>query len=379
MNIRILPLIPALILYAISLNAQSRSGISINGRIQFDYEFLKRERDNRWQVASEFRRIYLSAKGLLNERITYKMEFNFAGSQIDILDMYIAYRDEKMGTFALGSRPEPTGLDIGTSSKYIPFFERAMLTTLQDRRWGAGLHYAHTRLLKGNAGIQLALTGKASGLEGFSDNKLEEGGNFAARFFFNPVNNPSRRQHLHLGVNYATRPYKDLKFRPENHSGDKYHYVFDGGTRRLETGFETALVYGSFSVQGEYKMRRVANDLDKDYKVAGYYALVSFFPTGESRPYQKGAFGRVKPFKDMNNGGYGAFELVVRYSVMNFSPDVTEVVSNAGMPEQINNLGVGFNWYLTSRVRMMYNFILTDDGNTQGKLQAHLIRFQMDF
>ena len=58
---------------------------------------------------------------------------------------------------------------------------------------------------------------------------------------------------------------------------------------------EVALVYGPFSLQGEYFYATLDNDEDFDF--SGFYAFASYFLTGESRKYSasKGYFGRVKP------------------------------------------------------------------------------------
>jgi phosphate-selective porin OprO/OprP len=373
-------LVAFVLLFGIStLFGQKNPGVKINGRIQYDFNILKRENADKMQIGNEFRRVHLSAAGKLNDAFKYKVEVNFAHGSLGFRDVYIQYEKCKLGKIAVGSKAEPTGLDIGTSSKYIPFVERAMLTALQDFRWGTGIHFSNTSLLDGKAGIQAALTNKGKHSEGFLDKNFQDGANMMARVFVAPLMDKDNNTVVHLGANYASRPYKDLKFRPENHMGSKYHYTFDGGTRRFETGFETAIVYKQFSLQGEYKTQTVANDVNKNYKTDGYYAMASFFVTGESRPYKKGAFGRVKPAKDISNGGLGAIELLVRYSSMNFSQDVVDLPANAGMPQAVNNIGFGLNWYLTSHVRVMYNFIITDDGHTDGKLNAHLVRFALDF
>jgi len=366
-------------LLSAGLYAQNKTSPKINGRIQFDYEFLKREKDTAWFIGNEFRRVHMSASGKLSEVFKYKVEINFSHAQIGFRDVYLEYTNEKWGHFAIGSKAEPTGLDIATSSKYIPFAERAMLTALQDFRWGAGFHYAHHGLLDNRMGIQLALTNKGANDEGFIDKELNKGMNAVWRIYGQPYINTENYSIIHLGFNGATRPYKDLKFRPENHMGDKYHYIFTGGTRRLETGAEAALVYKNYSIQGEYKQQIVANNVNKNYRVQGYYLLGSIFLTGEHRNYKHGHFGRVKPEKDVTKGGWGAWEILARYSVMQFSEDITADPQNAGLPARIQNTGVGINWYLTSHIRVMYNYLLTLDGHPNGRLYAHLIRFQVDF
>ncbi|NPA42721.1 MAG: hypothetical protein GXO27_01670 [Chlorobi bacterium] len=356
----------------------AQQDVKINGRIQYDYEFLKRDREDKWKIGNEFRRVHLSASGKLSEVFKYKIEVNFSHASLGFRDVYIEYLGGKYGNFAVGSKAEPTGLDIATSSKYIPFAERAMLTALQDFRWGTGIHYANHRLFDGRAGVQAAVTNKGSNGEGFVDKELEKGVNLVGRIYGKLEDKNHSSRFIHLGANYASRPYKDLKFRAENHMGPKYHYTMPGGVRRLESGFEFAGVYDRFSVQSEYKISEIPNTVAKDYRISGYYVLGSFFLTGEHRPYKHGAFGRVKPRKDIREG-WGAWEVLVRYSEMAFSDDIVAVPDNAGMPDRIRNLGWGVNWYLTSHVRIMYNYIITRDQHPSGNLRAHIIRFQLDF
>ncbi len=367
-----------LILSASLYSQKSETTLKINGRIQYDYEFLSREKTNEKFNGFEFRRVHLSASGKLSSHIKYKIETNFSHANIGFRDVYIQYVTKNIGKFGIGSMAEPTGLDMMTSSKYIPFFERAMLTSLQNFRWGTGLHYSNFKLLNGNLGFQMSLTNNGSNSEGFKDTNLEKGNNFVARISSAPLFNKEKKQVIHLGINYANRPDKDLKFRPENHLGEKYHYVFPLATKRNEYGFEFAGELKNISLQAEYKFRDTDNKNNIDYSISSYYIMGSYFVTGENRPYKHGAFGRVKPYKDIENGGLGAIELLVRYSNMTASEGLSNV--NPTLPTQINNITLGLNWYLTSHSRIMYNYVITDDNNsTLGNLKGHLIRAQIDF
>ena len=351
--------------------------VKINGRIQYDFEFLKRTNNNDWFNGNEFRRLHLSAAGKVAKNLKYKIETSFAHGKIGFRDVYIKYTAGKYGNFAIGSTIEPTGLDIATSSKYIPFLERGMVTALQNFVFGSGLHYENFGLFDGKGTLQLALTNNGTNDQGFKDATLEKGLNFVARFTGTLLNDKEKNQVVHLGLNYASRPYNDLKFRPENHMGSKYHYVFTGGKDRTDLGFELGSTFGPLSIQSEYKTQSI-DAANKDYKMTSYYAFASYFLTGEHRPYQHASFGRVHPKNDIDNGGYGAFEVLVRYSTMNASADV--VAANVGLPEDVNNLAFGFNWYLNAHTRFMYNYVITDDGNTAlGKLNQHLLRVQIDF
>ena len=364
-------------LFVTSMIAQEKT-IKINGRIQYDYEFLKRDKATDWFNGNEFRRVYLSASGALSSHFKYKVELGYAHAAPTFKDLYIKYVNKKLGNFYVGSKPEPTGLDMLTSSKYIPFFERAMMTAMQNGRNGSGLHYDNFNLFNGKAFLQMAMTNNGKAGEGFKDANLEVGENFSARVGVVPLLNKDNNTLVHLGFNFANRPYKDLKFRPENHMGGKYHYVFPGGKDRKTMGLEFAGGYQSFSLQTEYKTMMVTNEVDKNYGVNSFYVMGSYILTGEHRPYKHGAFSRIKPKTDVEHGGWGAVELLARMSNMQMSGDVVD--ANPGNPKEVNNLAFGFNWYLTSHVRFMYNYVITDDNDSAlGNLYGHLFRFQMDF
>ncbi len=361
---------------------QFKPTVKINGRMQYDFEFLKRADSDAGLNGNEFRRLHLSAAGKVAKNLKYKIETSFAHGDIGFRDVYLKYTAGKYGNFAFGSIAEPTGLDMATSSKYIPFFERAMLTAMQDFRWGSGFHYENFGLFDGKATFQFALTnsnGSASG--GFKDANLENGMNVVTRFTGTVINDKEAHKVVHLGVNFAGRPYSDLSFRAENHMGadqtsGKYAYTFTGADTRTEIGAELGTTFGPLSVQAEYKTQSY-DAPSVDYTMTSYYAFASYFLTGEHRPYKNGAFGRVKPKNDIDNGGYGALEVLARYSTMNASDDVIAV--NAGLPQDVNNISLGLNWYLNAHARIMYNYVMTDDGDALGNLNQHLFRIQYDF
>ncbi len=359
---------------------QFKPTFKVNGRIQYDYEFLKRADADSGLNENEFRRVHFSVAGNIAKNLKYKVETDFAHASLGFRDMYIKYTAGKYGNFAVGSMAEPTGLDMETSSNYMSFYERAMLTSLQNFRWGSGLHYENYGLFDKKVTLQLALTNNGSNTDGFKDTALDEGMNLVIRTTGTLINDKENHRIVHVGVNYANRPYNDLKFRAENHLGSdqdsgKYHYIMDGD-KRNELGFELGTTFGPISLQGEYKTQSW-NAPDVDLNMSSYYAFVSYFLTGEHRPYKHGAFSRVKPKNDIDNGGFGAFEVLARYSTMHASDDVLTL--NSGLPQDINNITFGLNWYFNAHARIMYNYVITDDNHAIGNLNQHLFRVQIDF
>ncbi|HFA49572.1 MAG TPA: porin, partial [Bacteroidetes bacterium] len=105
---------------------------------------------------------------------------------------------------------------------------------------------------------------------------------------------------------------------------------------------------------------------------------VSYFLSGEHRGYKHGAFSRTKPFKNfcIKDKEFGAFEVLARYSAMDYSNVVSE-----GIDDKVSDITLGLNWYLNSHTRLMYNFVMSDfhKSGDNNKLYGNLMRLQADF
>ncbi len=363
--------------------------VALHGRIQYDFEFLSQDfegEDNDYSFkGSEFRRAYLSASGKIYKNIKYKAQLEFAGAKIGYRDLYIKFTKLPGigGDLAFGSVAEATGLDMSTSSKYIPFIERAMMTSTQNFRWNSGIHYSNFGILGGKLGLQMSYAFNGKHNEGFKVKDLGAGGHFVVRLTSPITINKDKHQLIHVGINYENRNRSDkpknytLKFRPENHMGEKIESGFVNLENQSDIGFELAANFGPLSIQGEYEIAGY-NTTDKSYNVNGYYGAVTYFLFGGRRGYKKGAFSRVKPTSNfcIKDGGFGALELVARYSAM----DLSAMADNGGS-NNISNITVGFNFYLNSHTRIMYNYV-TASSNAEVEipsLNGHLMRLAVDF
>ena len=152
--------------------------------------------------------------------------------------------------------------------------------------------------------------------------------------------------------------------------------------------------YGPFSMQGEYMFAVLhgssadngmfKDDVDDMYLYA-FYVMASYFLTGEHRPYNRsdGHYDRPKPKKNFLQGGWGAFEVALRFSMI----DLTDAAAvNPGMGGKEKNITVGLNWYLNPNTRMILNYVhgwvddrtvnevdLDNDG-----FGVYMMRFQVD-
>jgi phosphate-selective porin OprO/OprP len=174
--------------------------------------------------------------------------------------------------------------------------------------------------------------------------------------------------------------------RPEVHEGPR---LIDSGTLLAEDhydlGAQAAAVLGPLSIQSELFYKRTQG-LTQDFDIYGAYAFVSFFLTGEHRPYKRSsaAFDRVQPNsnfgfvrgKEGRDGGWGAWEAVARWSYYDVAAGTGQ---DAGKE---NNLTAGFNWYWNPNMRMMMDWT---HGWTQynvgddNELDIIGLRMQVDF
>ena len=372
-----------------SQQAKITPTVALHGRVQYDFEFLQKKfsADSTTHVnGSEFRRVYLSASGKISKNIKYKAQFEFAGAKIGYRDVYIKFTNLAGigGNLTFGSFGEATGLEMATSSKYISFFERAMLTSTQNFRWNSGFMYDNFGLFGDKLGLQLSYAFNGNQHGGFKDSEINEGGHIVARLTSPVIFDKANHKLVHLGINFENRKRSKnpadytLKFRTENHMWpDKVALRFTDLEKQTDIGFELATDFGPFSFQGEYE---IANYITtpKTYQVNGYYAAISYFLTGDHRAYKHGAYGRVHPKKNVSfkDKEFGAVELVARYSVEDFSDVVNSEINN-----KVANIDLGLNWYLNSHTRVMYNFNISNfnDPGDNYKLYANVFRIQTDF
>jgi len=393
-----------------------KPSVALHGRIMYDYEFFRRGAEvdtveKLKESGSEFRRVYLSGSGKIYKNIKYKAQLEFAGSKIGFRDLYIKFAKLPGigGNFTVGSFAEATGLDMMTSSKYIPMVERAMMTSTQNFRWNSGVMYDNMGMFGGKLGLQVSYAHNGSHHGGFKDHDLGKGGHFVARLTSPVYENKDKHQLVHLGFNYENRKRSkdpkayDLKFRPENHMGGHVHlpgqdYVGIPGLLKTQQdlGFEFAAVFGPLSFQSEYEIAgynsQVENEAgrkeDKTFNVNGFYVLATYFVTGGHRGFKHGAFSRVHAYNNfcIKDGDWGEFELTARYSTMDYSSiaDYNDLFNGKDFYSKVQNLGFGFNWYLNNHTRIMYNHNISgsnkdEEHDPRKALHADLIRLQVDF
>jgi len=353
----------------------------IGGRMHHDWAWFADE-DVKGLVGeledgTEFRRAWLDLSGQIYENIEFRTEYDFAGGDADFKDVWVALKDlPYIGYLKLGHFREPFGLERLTSSNYITFMERALPTAFAPGRNTGAMIYddALGRCMTWALGV-------FRDTDSFGDGSSDGDYSYTGRITFLPWYKDGGRKLLHLGAAYSHRSPNDRQLRyrqrPESHLAPRFVDTGSFEAKRADLiGLEAALVYGPFSLQGEYIQSVVDAINATDACFQGFYAQASYFLTGEHRPYRKssGTFGRVKPKKNFNwkgGKGPGAWEVAARYSYL----DLDEKRFTGG---RLQDFAFGVNWYLNPNIRIMWNYIFADLAD-RGDADIFQTRIQIDF
>lgn len=355
----------------------------LDGRLFIDTAAYRGAED-RLGAGAEVRRARLGVKATIATSWLAEIDVDFADNAVEVKDLWAGYAGFDNSVIRIGNHKAPFGFDSLTSSKNIIFIERSYIDSWAPDRL-LGVSYSRWgRNWQASAGV----FGQAGGV--FNDKDDLTGGgagtsqepSFVARASFAPLAENGRVLHVGIAGTHmkpevgkiatsggdladrldASRVVK-LDSRAETHvtrakflsTGDmKYVDSYD------QTGLELAGVFGSLTIQSEYqqtKINRAETSVTpvSDHTFSGYYGQVSWFLTGDVRPYSasEGEFGRVVPRRKM-----GAVEVGLRYSTLDLN-DITTV--NPVRGGSAANLTAGVTWFMNTNHKLMLNVTQVDN------------------
>jgi phosphate-selective porin OprO/OprP len=327
----------------------------------------------------------LYTSGTVYGSVDFKVQYDFAGGDADFKDVYLGLKGVPgVGHITVGHFKEPFSLEELTSSKYITFMERSLPNAfVPSRNTGFMLHNpVLDERMTWAVGYFYNTDDYGDTFEDYSNTNL------TARLTGLPWYTEDGEKLLHLGLSYSNQSRDEAKStvkfeeRPEAHmapeklvsTGD----IAADGVSLINS--EVVLVYGPFSIQGEYVTASVDSTVANDPGFSGYYVYASYFLTGEHRNYKtsEAAFDRVKPKNNFGSaeGGAGAWEIALRLSHL----DLNDEGISGGKQDDTT---VGVNWYLNPNTRLMFNYVSADleekTGVDDGSVSIFETRFQIDF
>lgn len=351
------------------------AGPSLNGS---DFEFRMKGRlesdlgltDNdktRVGDGSEIRRLRLAVEGWLYQDWIYRWEIELAGQAIVFKDAYLGYRGLKPFIFRVGQQQETIALDQLTSDLYATFAERSLyaqsFTEILETALGAAttatFRLADHSYVHGELGA--FQNPSATGGTTDKDAGIEIGTRFVGTYFYNG----NATDLIHLGGSYGRRhlgsvdrgvTFSQFRARPGGHYSATR--LIDTGTLanidNLDRyGAELAGVWGPFALQAEYLGARVERHLASqgDPTFTGYYAYLSWFPSGQSKAYDKDGARWVR-IKD----AFNAVELAIRFDRLNLNDEFTgnKAASSIRGGYERNVTGA-INYYVNPYVRFLFD------------------------
>lgn len=386
-------------------SADGRASFAVRANVQFDYAHhdqapagapgadfrrgsvgVSRETDAARDLDDGiyYRRARVGFEGTIARDFTYRFLAEFGGAGTEgptrINDAYIAYTGFAPFTVQLGAYSPPANLADGTSTEDLLFIERASAAEISrtlggaDGRLGIGVRGNGKRWFGA-----LTYTGRST-----SDPEVFD----AQRAFVGRLGGlayTSADANVHVGANgtYVLQPPDQalatvvgrypIRFRDRPEIRVDSTRLIDTGTFDADAaytaGLEFAANWKNFLVQGEryrYGVSRRASTL-ADPSFSGWYAEASWVITGEPRRYTmtNAAFQGPRPRVPFDgHGGWGAWELGLRYSRMdlNFREGLagTAAAADAVRGGEQNVLGVGLNWYVNTNVKFMLNWLHVD-------------------
>jgi phosphate-selective porin OprO/OprP len=402
--------------------ADGRPSFILSGQVQADQVYFGQDPVSRnavgdLQDGAQFRRLRIGGRGTFMDVFEYSLGVDFAlANQPSYLDNYIEWKQLPwLQNVRVGHYFEPFSLERVTQNRNNTFMERSLVDTFAPARNMGAMAYGVTEDELATWAIGTFRTNS----DNTGNDSFDSGQALTMRGTWLPFWDEASdgRSYLHLGAAYSYRDafQNQVRFRntpeirkqqppdvlgpvkvpPSNYQNgvpSPFAPIFvDTGIIKDVDHFqlfdpEFALIMGPLSLQSEYAFAAVHRTGRPDLFFNGYMAQVSYFLTGEHRPYDRtlGIHSRVRPFEDFfhvrtkSQGiqtGLGAWEVAARYS--NIVLNDKDIQGN-----NLTDFTIGLNWYLNPYTRWKFNYIrafLEDKRAGNSITDAYGMRFDYDF
>jgi phosphate-selective porin OprO/OprP len=330
-----------------------------------------------------FRRARLGFEGSVARDFDYRLMLELGGAGTEgptrINDAWIAYNGFAPFRIQLGAFSPAANMEDSTSVEDLLFLERATPSELSrtlggaDGRIGLGVRGSGARWMSA-----LTLTSRTVNDAEVFDSQLAA----VARFGYLAAT--SGNYNVHLGVSgtkvfqpadqgaLATGARYPIRFRDRPEIRVDSTRLVDTGSIDADSAYTAGVEFGmnwkNWLLQAEnfwYGIERRQPATLPDPSFGGYYVEASWVITGESHRYNvaNGAFQSPRarvPFAS-SGGGWGAWELAVRYSHtdLDFREGLAGVAATTDSVRggAQNILALGVNWYPNTNFRLMLDYL----------------------
>ncbi len=359
-------------------SADGNFGLQLRGLLQVDSRTFFNDSGTAGNDGILLRKARPILQGTVFRDFDFLFVPDFGGGSPQICDAYLNYRYSPALQLQAGRFKSPVGLEQLQSDPSTLFNERSLVTDLVPNR-DLGFELRGD-LLGGSISYAAGIFNGTGDARNTSNADIEDNKAFAGRLFLQPFKTTSvtalKGLGLGVGGSYEDMQGVNTTGLPNNNGystvGQQLFFAYnpavrsvvaDGNHWRLSP--QAYYYYGPFGLLGEYAIsdqkvglagagpRQPARLEHTAWQIAGSWVI-----TGEDA-----AFSGVIPRHSFNpaEGGWGAWQLVARYSRLDIDPDTFPLYSNpATSASAAKEWSVGLNWYLNRNVRVAASFSHTD-------------------
>jgi phosphate-selective porin OprO and OprP len=305
-----------------------------------------------FEDGAEIRRARILMNGTIDDQFAFRFMYDFADSnKVKISDLFgEVQKIPVVGKLRVGQFWEPMSFEQLTFDIDADFMERSLMNSLSPaRNVGAAVHDDYGGRFTWWLG---AFVDDGSNDPGIAQSDGDHA--VTARVAGLPIDSSDDSTFLHVGASasYRTPTAGTVAYsaRPESRLAPVFATT---GTltevdRVLLLGGEVAAQSGPFHVSAEYLESLLDSSANGDPRFPGWYVAGGWFITGEHLSYvhSDGVVGAPKVLHPYGtDGGFGALELVARYSVLDLD-------SGGVRGGTVEDTIVGVNWYLNRMFRV---------------------------
>jgi phosphate-selective porin OprO/OprP len=371
-------------------SADGQNQVKLRGVVHFDGRYLANDDPNDLSDTWQATRVRPIVEGTVGGIYDFRFTPDFGQGRTVIQDAYVTGRFNPSFQVTAGKFKAPVGLERLQGSNDIRFVARAFPTSLAPNRdlgVQVGGKLVDSRLDYAVAFLNGSNDGASS--EAFGDVDINDDKEWAARLFAHPFaeSDSFALRGLGLGIaatytdqdGTAAQPLLPSFRTPAQSTFFRYR---TGATPTLADGERTRIApqfyyyVGSFGLLGEYT--QVSQDVSRTTSIGlrdasldtiAWQLAASWFLTGE-----EAAFRGFKPgaIFSLENGTWGAFELVGRYHELSIDDDAFIGGADSFADPEVSARkatawALGVNWYLNENLKWVLNYERTRfDGGAAG-------------
>lgn len=350
--------------------------VKIRGLIQGDGRFYSGGTPSGTNDTFLLRTARPTIEGSLGKLVGFRFTPEFAGDSASIVDAYVDLRFDPAYTLRVGKFTSPVGLERLQSSSALSDVERGLASELAPNRdIGAQLQGA---VAEGGFSYALGVfNGSVDGRDAATTNPDDEF-EYAGRVFFEPFKNSANVWSglgFGIGASIGDKEGSGNNFLPRYRTPGQvqffnYRSTVSADGRQSRYSPQGYYYRNGFGLLAEYivSAQQVSvGGVHADLSNKAWQATASYVLTGEDASY-RGVAKPLRPFSP-GAGGWGAFEVVGRYGVLEIDEDAFPLFADPSLSAgKASSWTAGLNWYLNSNLKLVFNYSYTrlDGGAADG-------------